>query len=286
MPALLPSSGTTNFARSAMKKRLRPPAYVYQVTNQLNGKRYIGVTTTSLKRRWAAHVKHDPRKSSLTAAIRKYGPQAFQMITLLECETAYQAYEEEKRYIAALRPEYNRTNGGDGALSNNPRVRSRHLSSFFRGRDQACERRKRPVVCLTDGRRWPSIRAAAEACGALESEVGASCRGLHRYVKGLRFAYDLPNLDIKAEVARRDALQKYRKGFPKPPRRKTQKRQRRGPIVDLNTGMVYRNAAEAAEATGRRNGQISHACMKKTVCRDGSMFRFIEDTEYACSIAV
>ncbi len=263
-----------------MKKRLRPPAYLYQVTNQLNGKRYIGVTTTSLDRRWASHVKHDPKKSSLSAAIRKYGPQAFQMIAILECDTAYQAYEEEKRYIVALRPEYNRTNGGDGALSNNPRVRSKHLTKFLQGRENACERRKRPVVCLTDGRRWGSIREAARACGAMESEVGASCRGLHRYVKGFRFAYDTPDLDVKAEMARRDSLQKFRKGFPKD-RRTTDKRQRRGSIIDLNTGIIYGSSGEAARATGRRNGQISHACKKKTRCRDGSMFRFIEDTGYA-----
>lgn len=52
---------------------------VYAITNRLNGKRYIGVTGRKLAERWYKHCWDAQNRSrfALHRAIRKYGPEAF-----------------------------------------------------------------------------------------------------------------------------------------------------------------------------------------------------------------
>lgn len=104
---------------------------VYQATNRINGKRYIGVTTLgAAKRRW--QHENDARRKAGGApkfhnAIRRYGPEAFDWTVLAEFETAEQALAAEADFIARLRPEYNITRGGRGALGQvwTPEMRAR-----------------------------------------------------------------------------------------------------------------------------------------------------------------
>lgn len=52
----------------------------YLVTNKVNGKRYIGISSTSLKRRWYHHLtlaRCGKRKSLMHLAIKKHGPDNF-----------------------------------------------------------------------------------------------------------------------------------------------------------------------------------------------------------------
>ncbi len=84
---------------------------IYLVTNNINGKRYIGKTSQSVEKRWYQHCKnaeygHD---TYLYRAIRKYGKNNFTVELL--CEGLD---EEEIVMIEAHSPEYNMTLGGDG----------------------------------------------------------------------------------------------------------------------------------------------------------------------------
>ena len=88
---------------------------IYKITNQLNGKSYVGKTTTSLKQRMASHKCAD---SVIGKAIRKYGWENFSVEVIEECETPEQLNEREIFWIAALNCKtpngYNRSDGGDG----------------------------------------------------------------------------------------------------------------------------------------------------------------------------
>lgn len=95
-------------------------ATVYQATNLINGKRYIGVTIRTLEQRKAKHV-HDATAASsfrqhlpFMRAIRKYGPENIRFRALKVCDDIEDAMAEERRLIAILAPEYNATKGGEG----------------------------------------------------------------------------------------------------------------------------------------------------------------------------
>ena len=89
-------------------------AIIYRLTNTVNQKTYIGLTTQTLERRWRAHVNSATRGSSchLHNAIRKYGPDAFTHDVLEETTTDLMN-EREIHWIAECSPEYNMTAGVD-----------------------------------------------------------------------------------------------------------------------------------------------------------------------------
>ena len=66
---------------------------LYQITNTINGKSYIGITKLSIQERWNIHLSNSRKpKYPLHRAIVKYGPEFF-TITLLE-------ESEDRKYIS------------------------------------------------------------------------------------------------------------------------------------------------------------------------------------------
>ena len=103
---------------------MRKGVIVYVITNVLNGKRYIGLTSRSLAKRWLAH-KSDARRGSRSAlhrAIRKYGEEAFR-VSVLASLMPNLGHDDlrllERDLIAqegtfSFEAGYNRNPGGDG----------------------------------------------------------------------------------------------------------------------------------------------------------------------------
>ena len=93
-------------------------AYIYQITNDVNGKIYIGKTEFSIEKRFKEHCKDAfrPRneKRPLYTAMRKYGINHFHIELLEETENPEEREKfwiEEKR---SFKNGYNATLGGDG----------------------------------------------------------------------------------------------------------------------------------------------------------------------------
>jgi group I intron endonuclease len=82
------------------------PTGVYAIRNTVNGKRYVGSTTSSLRGRWRRHRrelnpgKHANRK--LQRAWNKYGEAAFVFEVLETCERE-DCVEREQRWMDTLR---------------------------------------------------------------------------------------------------------------------------------------------------------------------------------------
>lgn len=96
-------------------------ATVYLVTNRINGKRYIGVTSRKPSERRYFHERHALHGKRAQcryfhAALRKYGLDAFEWTVLLECPSFEEGLREEIRLISEIRPEYNLTRGGQGVV--------------------------------------------------------------------------------------------------------------------------------------------------------------------------
>lgn len=88
---------------------------IYKITNKVNGKSYIGQSRYTLEFRWKQHL-HKKDKTYFHNAIKKYGPESFEMEVLEECE--YKDLDaREIFYIAkfdTFNNGYNLTLGGDG----------------------------------------------------------------------------------------------------------------------------------------------------------------------------
>lgn len=93
-------------------------AYIYQITNNINGKIYIGKTEFSLEKRFKEHCKdafkRTEEKRPLYAAMRKYGIENFEISLIEETEISEERevfWIEQKR---SFKNGYNATKGGDG----------------------------------------------------------------------------------------------------------------------------------------------------------------------------
>lgn len=93
---------------------------IYLVTNEINGKQYVGKTRCRLLSRWHKHVCSAKRGSpyALHKAIRKYGPNSFSIASIFVADTEDTLSQAERLFIGALgtaRHGYNLTSGGEGA---------------------------------------------------------------------------------------------------------------------------------------------------------------------------
>lgn len=90
---------------------------IYCIENKLNGKKYIGLSS-SIYGRWRDHALANGSCTAIHGAINKYGIDCFDFSILEVCE-ADKLYEKEIEYIAkhnSIFPNgYNLTSGGDGA---------------------------------------------------------------------------------------------------------------------------------------------------------------------------
>lgn len=87
---------------------------IYKITNKTNNKSYIG-KSNNIKRRFIEHRNLNHKTNdNLKRAFKKYGIENFEFEILEECPID-KLNEKEIYYIATLKPEYNCTDGGDGA---------------------------------------------------------------------------------------------------------------------------------------------------------------------------
>jgi group I intron endonuclease len=90
---------------------------IYKITNQLNGKFYIGMTRKKLKYRFNNHCYDALIRNSNSyfhKAIRKYGKENFIIEEIEICDKNLP--DREVFWISELRPDYNQTIGGDNGI--------------------------------------------------------------------------------------------------------------------------------------------------------------------------
>ena len=93
-------------------------AYIYKITNTINGKMYIGKTELTIEKRFQQHCNDSQRDKMsnrpLYKAMRKYGVEFF---SIEEIEETDNPEEREKYWIefyGTFKNGYNATMGGDG----------------------------------------------------------------------------------------------------------------------------------------------------------------------------
>lgn len=208
-------------------------AVVYQAINLINGKRYIGITSRALIKRVTEHLSDAKRRKNVAIAfhraIRKYGAEFFRFSVVANVASFEEACRIEIRLIAAWRPEYNASMGGDGNLglvhtaeargkiADAMRLREptflgrshtdktkRLISEKNSGRPMPEHTRQamkvgrevylranvmRAVRCSNDGRVFPSATEAARAFGWKDYVVANAVGKTGGRCRGLHFVY-------------------------------------------------------------------------------------------------
>lgn len=163
---------------------------VYCHANNINGKKYIGITCQTVSERWGRHgEKYKSRKFG--SAIRKYGWENFTHEVLFTGLTAEEAREKEKELIRKYgtygKGGYNSTLGGDGVTGLHFSAESRKKMSesarnrkgsnekseeYKRDRSRICKENKqtistKPAVMVIDeqGNIYENILEASVALG-------------------------------------------------------------------------------------------------------------------------
>jgi group I intron endonuclease len=92
--------------------------YVYKITNQVNGKFYLGITKNAPKIRFRQHINNARARakySRLAAAIIKHGKENFSTEVIEIHSSSEDVKLAEIRLIKEMTPHYNVTSGGDGS---------------------------------------------------------------------------------------------------------------------------------------------------------------------------
>lgn len=259
---------------------------VYLATNRVNGKTYIGITSKTLAARKSDHFSRarslTRKQTHFSQAIRKHGPEAFVFDVLSTWSTYEEALSEEKRIIAALKPNYNITAGGRGILiadRSNRKEWYAKVSAAQKGRSKpvtermveankkaALARTKLKVLCLNDGF-LGTIKEAAIRYGLRYRSILSVCRREARTpsIKGYVFIFS----DIELPIAERMAqFNQWRNRVVSKPWQKT-------PIICVTNGERYDGVAVAAKAIGVTPGRIIQLCRDGGKTKEGLEFAYI-----------
>ena len=196
-------SNGTSFNGEQLRKFL-----IYAAINKANGKAYVGFTSKSLRTRVLNHLRHAKAGSTQVfhRAIRKYGDESFCFFVIAHYDNYEAAMRAEVHDIETLRPEYNMTAGGEGAVGRKhseetkakmsvaARARAgrpiteRQLAAALAMQMKGQSARRKKVFCEQNGEVYESISAAAKAFGLCSNQVSHSCMGV-RHPRGIRFKY-------------------------------------------------------------------------------------------------
>lgn len=89
-------------------------SFIYKITNLIDNKVYIGLTTRTVEARWKEHCRHGSQQ--IDDAIQMYGIENFQIETLEECDESILDDREKYwiDYYDSFKNGYNNTYGGRG----------------------------------------------------------------------------------------------------------------------------------------------------------------------------
>lgn len=117
---------------------------VYTIRHRESGKLYVGLTRGTVGHRWGQH-KSNARKGifgPLYNAMRKYGPEAFDVACIADCPSPGRAQLTERALIEALEPAYNVQPGGQGGYALPASTRAK-IGAKSKGRPLSAESREK-----------------------------------------------------------------------------------------------------------------------------------------------
>ena len=140
---------------------------VYIHTNNINNKKYIGITSRNPNVRWGINGKGYSLQPKFFNAIQKYGWDNFNHEIIAKNLTKQEALDLETYYIDL----YN-------TIENGYNILRQGIESYPRFR---------PVFCITTQIKYNSIKEAAIQNNCLPTQIIENCKGRRGPVKGLQW---------------------------------------------------------------------------------------------------
>ena len=193
-------------------------AYIYKITNTVNGMSYIGQTTTSVEERWKYHCYEKSTCHALSAAIKKYGKDNFIIDILKEVEgTSKKEVIEilnalEVKLISSYKTRvpngYNIQTGGKNTWSDKkhkkkgpPRkwtdeTREKFIKTktgmkykektpeeYAKNAERNAKTHFKSIICNETGQTWNSVKECAEFFGVKPKQVSRVLRGQRKHLQ-------------------------------------------------------------------------------------------------------
>lgn len=284
--------------------------FIYLITNDINDKKYVGLTSGTVKARWEKHCSNAKLgiDYAIYRAMRKYGIEHFSVSTIDE-EQDFQILSEREQYWIQVYDTYNNgyneTLGGEGSKKYTPDTvyslwdsglsvneiakqvgctRSTVYSTLLLYGDYSLQEslsrrndalKKKPVQFDINGNyiaTYDSEESACTAVGASSGSVGLCCNSdEHCTVKGYIWLWEHDKEKISEVVSE---LRKTR-------RRSTPEMQA---VAQLDSEgrivAIFENAKAAALSFGRtRDLHIGECCRGKRTTCFGYKWRFLNDLQ-------
>lgn len=271
---------------------------IYKITNKINGKVYIGQTSESIEHRWEEHKyaanynKHKDYNCILHRAIRKYGPETFDVILLEEIDNHLLNSRETYwiNYYDSYKSGYNMTLGGEGArtidyneiysLWDNgfgikyiaqtvgcSEVQTREILKGYSNYSKR-ESNKRgtrifaKIVIQYDLNgnfiaKYFSATEASNITGINKSNILATCRFEQKTAGGYQWRFDGDYPCVDACVGKKRAVKQF--------------------YLDGTLKAIFLSITDAANSLSCSSSAILNACLGKTKSSHGYLWRFVDD---------
>jgi len=126
--------------------------YLYSITNKVNGKLYVGITSQPRKRFNCHGGKAKTDNMAIRRSMVKYGRENFEFKVLLNGSRSYCAEMEKKAIISfgsKVPAGYNISNGGEGSSTPCSEEHKERLRKLFTGRPISEEQKAKISATLT-----------------------------------------------------------------------------------------------------------------------------------------
>lgn len=237
---------------------------VYVHINKINGKKYFGITRTSLQRRWRNGYGYKPQEKDsqhhFWNAIQKYGWNNFYHIVIKRDLTRSEACTYETSLISYYKTQnqeygYNFTPGGDLGFTGVKMSKECCLKKSGKNHFRSV-----PVICLNTKKIYESMNLAAKDVGLDHGQLISRCCHGKAHSTGT----------LNGEPLKWMFLEEYKKLSPNQikeildePVLITNSR----PVVCINNGKRFNSAQDAASWVGlvQASGLI-RCCQRKRHC--------------------
>lgn len=189
---------------------------LYQVTNKINGKMYIGQTCQGYKRRWYLHCWRAAKggEQRFHKAIFQLGKDAFEVKLLMIGPSLEWINEMERRAIKlydTFNNGYNDTKGGDGTVGIKSRLGKKHTPETRAKLSASCMGRVSPLKGVKMSEETKLKLRAANLGKKLSDEtkkkISLAGKGKPSWIKGLKHKEETK---LKMSLAHKERWAKMR----------------------------------------------------------------------------